>query len=95
MDTVIVVALFALWLLFSIAAISSLVSAARMPQARWHAVQRNKAVTIVLILVTGGFGGLLYWLRIRPELMAVDPNARPPELTKSQRRAVDAYRSII
>ncbi len=66
MDAVVIVlvvcAVVALWAI----ALAALVSAARLPGYAWKVARRSKAGTITGILLTGGFGGLLYWFRIRP-----------------------------
>jgi hypothetical protein len=40
----------------------------RVPDEAWRAAGRNRATTIGLIVLTGGVGGLYYWLAIRPSL---------------------------
>ena len=63
--------------LFGLAAllVTALVSASSVEFDRWHVAGRSKGVTMALIFVTGGIGGLYYWLRIRPELR---PGNGPP-----------------
>jgi hypothetical protein len=41
-----------------------------VPDAAWQAAGRNRATTIALIVVTGGVGGVYYWMVIRPTLRA-------------------------
>ena len=61
---VVVVAVMGLWSM----AIVALVSAARLPAHAWKVAKRSKAGTIVGIVLTGGFGGVLYWFKIRPRV---------------------------
>ena len=106
MDVVIVVGLLAFFLVLWLGAIAAVVSAARTEHVRWRRVQRGKGVTIVLIILTGGFGGVYYWWRIRPELRransansaitansAMSPTAAVAP-TKAQRRAIEAQRYL-
>jgi hypothetical protein len=97
MDVVIVVGLLSVFVVLTIGAVAAVVSAARVPPDRFRRVQRGKETTILLIILTGGFGGAYYWLRIRPELrgagVAVAYKAVPPP-TKAQQRAIEAQRSL-
>lgn len=54
-----------------VAAASAVISAARTPSERWRGTGRTLRMTIMFIVVSGGFGGLYYWWRIRPELRAL------------------------
>jgi hypothetical protein len=97
MDMVIVLGLLAISVVLWIGAIAAIVSAARVPHERWRRAQRGKGVTIVLIILTGGFGGIYYWWRIRAELhsaaLATAETAAPMP-TNSQRRALEAQRYL-
>ncbi len=96
MDTLVVVVLLAFVVAMWVSVASSLVSIARMPQIRWHKAGRSKALTFVLVLITGGFGGILYWVRIRPDVLTertLPPNPDRRQLTKSQLRAAESYRA--
>jgi hypothetical protein len=57
-----------------------LASAIRQPDEAYREVGRTRAGTILGIVVAGGFGGLYYWLRIRPALrsFAQRQPPRPP-----------------
>jgi hypothetical protein len=98
MDVVIVVGLLAVFVVLTIGAVAAVVSAARVPSDRFRRVQRGKETTILLIILTGGFGGAYYWLRIRPELhragVAAAQNAPVPPPTKAERRAIEAQRYL-
>lgn len=78
MDVVVIVlvvcAVVALWTI----ALAALVSAARLPGYAWKVARRSKAATITGILLTGGFGGPLYWFRIRPEVADAAQRVSPP-----------------
>jgi hypothetical protein len=50
--------------------ISALISAARMPGYAWQRAKRSKAGTVFGILLTGGIGGVYYWLSIRGPVKA-------------------------
>ena len=65
--------------------VTALVSASRIELDRWHVAGRSKGVTIALIFVTGGIGGLYYWLRIRPELRPRYRRRRPHTTTLQSR----------
>ena len=97
MDTLIPVLFFGFVLCMLAAYVSALVSAARVEQGAWHAADRRKGVTLALIVFTGGFGGLYYWLRIRPELLdaplppANEPGRAP---TAAELRAIEASKHI-
>lgn len=96
MDKLVVAVLLAFVVILWASLVSSLVSIARMPQIRWDKARRSKGLTFLLVLVTGGFGGLLYWVRIRPDLLTermLPPNPNRDELTKSQLRAAERYRA--
>lgn len=71
---VVVLAVVALWIM----AIVALVSAARLPAHAWKVAKRSKAGTIVGILLTGGFGGMLYWYKIRPLVADAARRVPPP-----------------
>lgn len=97
MDVVIVVGLLAVFFVLWLGAIAAVVSAVRVDHVRWQRVQRGKGVTIVLIILTGGFGGLYYWWRIRPELRTASSATSPSAAlapTKAQRRAIEAQRYL-
>lgn len=67
---------------------SALVSAIRMPGVAWTAAGRSKTAMIVLILLSGGVGGLYYFVRIRPRLgHTASRPARPVEDPKGAWRA--------
>jgi len=96
MDKLVVAVLLAFVAILWVSLVSSLVSIARMPQIRWDRARRSKGWTFLLVLITGGFGGILYWVRIRPDLLnerTLPPNPNRGELTKSQLRAAERYRT--
>jgi len=100
MDVVIVVGLLAVFFVMSLGAIAAVVSAARIDLVRWQRVRRGKGVTMFLIILTGGFGGVYYWWRIRPELRRANSASSPTSPsaviapTKAQRRAIEAQRYL-
>ena len=57
------VALAALW-------VASLVDALRRPDSQWKAAGQNKTLFVVLIILTGWLGALLYAVIPRPALKA-------------------------
>jgi hypothetical protein len=96
MDTMIGVLVLVLMAFLAIALVTAVGSAARFERDRWRQVGRSKGATILLILLTGGFGGIYFWWRIRPELREAAqrpaPSAgRPP--SSAELRAIDAQRS--
>ena len=48
----------------------ALVDAYQYEDRYFDHVGRDKRPTVMLILFTWGFGGLWYWLRVRPSLVA-------------------------
>lgn len=59
----------------------ALVSSARRRSDAFRASGRTKGGTIVMLLLTGGFGGLYYLLRIRREVLGAErslPASTPP-----------------
>ena len=97
MDTLIPLLLLAFVLCMLAAYVSAIISAVRIDQGVWQAAVRNKGVTVALIVFTGGFGGLYYWLRIRPELgeaplQPVNAPGRAP--TAAELRAIEASKHI-
>ena len=93
MDTLLVAVVAVIVLACWVALGTAVVSCLRTPQARWRAAERGKGLTIALIAVTGGIGGMYYWWRIRPELRdwSADPDRSP---TAAELRAVEAARSL-
>ena len=49
---------------------SALIDLSFHSEQRFTEIGRGKSSTVLLILLTGGVGGLYYWFRIRPELRA-------------------------
>ena len=97
MDDVIVIGLLAVFVALWVAAIAAVVSAIRVGQERWWRANRSKGATILLLILTGGFGGVYYWWRIRPELRSAHMSTSRPESvtpTKAQRRAIEAQRYL-
>ncbi|MEO6414211.1 MAG: PLDc N-terminal domain-containing protein [Pedococcus sp.] len=66
---VIVLVGFVLWLW-------ALVDALRNPDQRWKAAGHNKVLYVVLIVILGWVGALLYALIPRPALRRVAPSAK-------------------
>ena len=97
MDVVIVAALVVVFLSLLLLAVSAIIDAARTPTDRWRRIRRGKGVTIVLIVLTGGFGGIYYWWRIRSELRSASQSsshAAPAPLGKRELRAIEAQRYL-
>jgi hypothetical protein len=61
----------------------SAVSAARLPEHAWKIARRSKRGTLLGIVITGGFGGLYYWLAIRREVRAAVGQPPPPDAAVS------------
>lgn len=87
----IVALLFAIW-------VTALVGAIRSPSYAYQGVGRSKAVTVILVLLTGFIGGTYFLLRIRPGLQhrqgAGPPTGRVPVDTadiKEWRRTRDPW----
>lgn len=57
----VVVGLFALW-------VSVLVQALRIPDSQWEAADQSKIVYVLLMVLLGVLGTLLYWIVARPAL---------------------------
>lgn len=57
----VVVGLFVLWL-------AVLVQALRIPESTWEAADQSKLVYVLLMVLLGLLGTLLYWLVARPAL---------------------------
>ena len=68
MDLVISLLIIGLLLGLWVSLVTAVVSAVRVPERRWREAGRGKFPTTVLVVLTGGVGGLFYWLRIRPQL---------------------------
>lgn len=68
------------------AAISALVSAARVPESRWHVAGESRAMTMVGILLTGGLGGLYYWTVVRRRLDRAANARQEAALAEAPRR---------
>ena len=68
-----VVVPFVLWLM-------SLVSAVRYPDAQWQAAGQNKLVFVVIIVVLGVIGSLVYFFVARPQLLAAGGRIPPPAM---------------
>ena len=49
--------------------LGALVDAVQYDDRYFDEVGRDKRPTVMLILFTWGFGGLWYWLRVRPQLV--------------------------
>jgi hypothetical protein len=49
--------------------VGALVDAVQYDDRYFDEVGRDKRPTVMLILFTWGFGGLWYWLRVRPQLV--------------------------
>jgi hypothetical protein len=81
MDAVVVIVLLVLVAAMWVSAISALVSAARLPDLAWRAARRSKTGTILGIIVTGGVGGLYYWMSIHR--VVADGRTRTPPPPKS------------
>lgn len=94
-ETVVVVLLVVAMLGLVAALISAFVSALRVEPHVWRAIHQPRGITLLLILFTGGVGGVYYWWRIRPQLQAARqqhrstsvPNRAP---TASELRAIAA-----
>lgn len=76
MDALVVVLWVGLAVGLWVALISALVSALRVEPMVWRVARRRKGINVVLILCTGGIGGIYYWLRIRPQLKVADGRYR-------------------
>lgn len=57
----VIVGLFALW-------VSVLVQALRIPDSQWEAADQSKVVYVLLMVLLGVLGTLLYWIVARPAL---------------------------
>lgn len=57
----VVVGLFALW-------VSVLVQALRIPDSQWEAADQSKVVYVLLMVLLGVLGTVLYWIVARPAL---------------------------
>jgi hypothetical protein len=67
------------WILASIVIwISALVGAVALPGYAWKVAHRSKPLTLVLVALTGIFGGLYFWLRVRPEVRQAQASTPPP-----------------
>ena len=49
--------------------VGALIDAAQYDDRFFDEIGRDKRPTVMLILFTWGFGGLWYWLRVRPQLV--------------------------
>ena len=90
MDVVVGIVLLVLIAAMGVSAISALVNAARLPDYAWRAAGRSKTGTIFGILVSGGVGGLYYWLSIHR--LVVDARSRSPTPPKSDPWSDDEWR---
>jgi uncharacterized protein (DUF486 family) len=50
--------------------VGALVDAAQYDDTWFDRIGRDKRPTVMLVLFTWGFGGLWYWLRVKPALTA-------------------------
>lgn len=57
-----------LWLTLTGAWVAALVDALRRPDAEWKAARQSKVLFVVLIVVLGWLGALLYAVIPRPQL---------------------------
>lgn len=71
MEIVVVLALLAV---FPVAALSALVDAMRRPPELFDQAGLSKTMTVAGVLLSGGVGGIYYWLVVRRRLSAA--NAR-------------------
>ena len=71
------VAVLAIGALLWTAFVWSLVDLARRPSAAFAATGVSKRVTALLIVVSGGFGGIYYLLRARPKVARAASRPRP------------------
>jgi hypothetical protein len=49
--------------------VGALIDAVQYDDRYFDEVGRDKRPTVMLILFTWGFGGIWYWLRVRPQLV--------------------------
>jgi hypothetical protein len=83
MEHVVIFVVFGLIVALWVSLISALVSAIRLPGYAWTTTRHSKRGTIVGVLLTGGVGGLYYWLivrgAVRDALRSTPPPERPPK----------------
>jgi hypothetical protein len=82
-DTAVVIFVCVLVVALSSIGIWALISAARMPGYAWQRAERSKAGTIFGILLTGGIGGVYYWLSIRGPVKAARDYTPPRREARS------------
>jgi hypothetical protein len=71
---VLLVAVVVIWMLY----IGAIVAAARRPDYAYRYINRTKAGTVIMIILTGFIGGSYFLLRIKHQLLAAE-RAVPPE----------------
>jgi uncharacterized protein (DUF486 family) len=52
--------------------VGALVDAVQYDDTWFDKIGRDKRPTVMLILFTWGFGGVWYWLRVKPQLRSLD-----------------------
>jgi hypothetical protein len=89
MDAVLILAIVVLVVVMWVSAASAVVSAVRLPEYAWRAAGRSKQGTILGIIVSGGLGGLYYWLSIHRLVKDARQSNVPPR--KSDPRSKDGW----
>lgn len=67
-----------IWLVSLALTVFGIVDIVRQPDAAWKASGQNKVLWIVLVILLGLIGFLVYWFAIRPKVVAAAGAAPPP-----------------